>query len=320
MASQLSSAACTLAALVLVCLLTNPLAAQAEAPRRVAPAALPPTQRDVIREQRRAQIALDGENQFRYAREVQADGFQLRARQLLQNFLILFPDHPRRFAALELLAEIETELDRPEAAARAYRRAFAAVPREDRGLRAALAAGRLYAGLGQSDTAREIFEMIAARQPGSALAREVAIELQALGLPIRYDRSAISESAANSSETRSETGPGGTTPGVSLGRNNSDNSPNATESGADRGLLDANSQGDSDDGRQQNSGSVSTAENAAPGGSTGTPQSLSETDTTGGAEGSQGMRGSSDRALELMGEGVERLPQEQASAESDLPE
>ena len=108
------------------------------------------------------EVRQEGENRFRYARELHADGYLVRARQLLQDFLILFPDHVRRFQVLELLAEIEVEQDHPERAALAYRRAYASVPGEDRGLEAALKAGRILAGLGRFGEARALFREIQA--------------------------------------------------------------------------------------------------------------------------------------------------------------
>lgn len=158
-----------------------------DATDRVVPGGkLPPTQASVTAGKFRQEFQIDGENQFRYGRELHADGFRDRSARILNDFLVLFPRHPRRFEALRILAEIEVEQDRPVPAIDYYRRAFREAPGQDRGLEAYLQAARLLAGLGESTAARFIFEDIQRRKPDSRLARLAGNELRALGLR-RFD-------------------------------------------------------------------------------------------------------------------------------------
>ncbi|MEQ9363028.1 MAG: tetratricopeptide repeat protein [Leptospirales bacterium] len=269
---------------------------------RTPPPKLPPTQESVRRQKMRAQLRIEGENKFRYAREMQADGYLVRSRQLLQDFLILFPEHDRRFAALEMLAQIAEDQDQPEQAVAAYRRAYAAVPGEDRGLTAALQAGRLLAGMGRTDEAKALFQEIQARKPDSKLARLVAIELQALGLPVLYDRFAP---AVNNGDVNNSTDPDGEVRQNS-GPGRSDPAPAEGDGNSDRGLLDGTTGVPTDDGMSPDSTGQArrTETESGPSGSESAPATENGFDQAEQASG--GPATVSDEALMRMGEGVER--------------
>jgi tetratricopeptide (TPR) repeat protein len=244
---------------------------------RQAPRELPPTQAEIQREKMRAQLRLDGENRFRYAREMFADGYLERARQLLEDFLILFPAHGRRFDALQILAQIESERDRPEGALAAYRRAYAETPGDDRGLEAALRAGRILAGLGRNAEARQLLQDVQRRKPDSRIARLAATELRALELPVGYDG-------------LSDRPDSGETAGPDAGAN------------SDRGLLDGTDRVPTNGGKPAESG-VSPVESSDPGG-----ESLDRASPAESPGVSDVPAGLSGDALERMGEGVEQIP------------
>lgn len=267
---------------------------------RTAPPELPPTQESVRRDKMRAQLKIEGENRFRYAREMHADGYLVRSRQLLQDFLILFPKHDRRFSAFEMLARIEEQQDHPERAVSAYRRAYAAVPGEDRGLDAALRAGRILAGLGRLDEAKAIFLEIQARKPDSRMARLVEIEMRALGLPVIYE--------AVDTGVNTESGNNKTATGDDVRQNPTPVDGSGVDQGnSDRGLLDGTDGVPVDDRR---SGDADTR-TGVRGERTGDSRSNSTLPgdsgqnqmESGSADGSVKL---SNEALQRMGEGVEQ--------------
>ncbi len=278
---------------------------------RTPPPELPPTQASVIREKMRVQIRQEGENKFRYARELHADGYLVRARQLLEDFLILFPDHQRRFAALEILARIEEEQDQPARAASAYRRAYASVPGEDRGLESALRAARLLAGMGQTDEAKALLLEIRARKPDSRLARLVEVELQSLGLPLLYERGQSNPGDAGTNNTTenadgvrqnpSEMEPGESRDGgsgQSTDRPNQNRRPVDDAGESSRGLLDGTDGVPTDDDRSTDLGR---------GNGQSRPNSAGDASADGQLDGAaSGNGGVSNEALLRMGEGVER--------------
>ncbi|MCR9144102.1 MAG: hypothetical protein NXI24_17775 [bacterium] len=290
---------------------------------RTAPPELAPTQESIRRRMMRAQIKIEGENKFRYARELEADGYLVRSRQLLEDFLILFPGHDRRFAALQLLARIAEQQDQTERAVVAYRRAYAAVPGEDRGLESALQAGRLLAGLGRTDEARKLFLEIQGRKPDSKLARLVAIELQALGLPVVYDRLDGQGRGRGQGQGDANNGRGNyTTENAGDVRQNSGAAGRGEGSGtpddnSGRGLLDGTVGVPTDDGTSTNSGGSSTGtatdggtavgdDGLAPNSSAPRDDRSSRTESNSGNGAPDGAAGLADEALSRMGEGVER--------------
>jgi TolA-binding protein len=129
------------------------------------------------------ELARDGESRFRYARELYADARYARARDLLEDFLLLFPEHPRRIEALRITAEIDARNGNVEAAVRRFTRAYREAPDGETGARAYLQAGRLLAASGEPERARPIFEEVKRRVPSSATARLADQELLALDLP-----------------------------------------------------------------------------------------------------------------------------------------
>lgn len=147
------------------------------------PAAGDQTQAERRRGLVQAELARDGESRFRYARELFADGRYARARALLEDFLLLFPEHPRRIEALRIAAEIDARNGDVEAAVLRYTRAYREAPDGETGARAYLQAGRLLAASGEPERARRIFEEVKRRVPSSATARLADQELLALDLP-----------------------------------------------------------------------------------------------------------------------------------------
>ncbi len=135
--------------------------------------------RDIVQ----AELARDGESRFRYARELYADGRYARARDLLEDFLLLFPEHPRRIEALRITAEIDARNGDIEAAVVRFTRAYREARDGESGARAYLQAGRLLAASGEPERARPIFEEVKRRVPSSATARLADQELLALELP-----------------------------------------------------------------------------------------------------------------------------------------
>lgn len=256
---------------------------------RTAPAELPPTQESIRRRKMSAQIKIEGENRFRYARELEADGYLTRARQLLEDFLVLYPEHDRRFAALEMLARIEEQQDRPERAVAAYRRAFQSVPGEDRGLEAALRAGRILAGLGRVQEARRLFQEIQSRKPDSRIARLVDIELQALGLPLIDDGGGRGQPSGNDPAPDDE-----------MGQSTGSSDVDSTEAAPNRGLLDGT------DGVPTNGGRSGDA--AVDAGKMSKSQQNSGAQTKNQSQMESSSRQPPAEALQRMGEGVEQLP------------
>lgn len=176
-----------------LCACGGELLAQAAAPGAAEPAA-PASEtperaaRDETQAERRrglvqAELARDGESRFRYARELFADGRYARARDLLEDFLLLFPEHPRRIEALRIAAEIDARNGDVEAAVARFTRAYREAPDGEIGARAYLQAGRLLAASGEPERARPIFEEVKRRVPSSATARLADQELLALELP-----------------------------------------------------------------------------------------------------------------------------------------
>ncbi len=251
---------------------------------------LPPTQASVTAGKFREEFQIDGENRFRYGRELHADGFRDRSAQILRDFLVLFPRHPRRFEALRILAEIEVEKDRPVPAIDYYRRAFREVPGQDRGLEAYLQAGRLLAGLGETETAREVFEDIRRRKPDSRVARQAGNELQALGLR-RFDNAATDPAGDGTS--------GGDA--TSTGDDDRTARPDSGDAGPDAsGVADTDGASTGEAGMLDGAG---TAEQTKPEPS-GNRQNQGDTTGSPGEEG-PGNRQGSESLLDRVGEGVE---------------
>ncbi|MBX7058112.1 MAG: tetratricopeptide repeat protein [Leptospirales bacterium] len=142
-----------------------------------------PTQGERVRRLRREQILREGEQSYGYARELADDGMQTRAIEILQDFLDLHADHPRRASALQLLARLQSEAGHIEQAVSALARAYREAPAAETAARAYLQAGRLLAGQGETERARRIFVEVQARDPGSLTSRLAEQELLALDLP-----------------------------------------------------------------------------------------------------------------------------------------
>lgn len=159
-----------------------PNAAVAAAGSGVLPAD-PPTQGERIRRLRREQLLREGEQSYLYARELADDQMERRAVEILEDFLDLYSDHPRRPQALQLLARLQSESGRVEQAANTLIRAYREAPAGEAGMRSYLQAGRLLAGQGETERARRIFLEVQNRASGSAVGRLAEQELAALSLP-----------------------------------------------------------------------------------------------------------------------------------------
>jgi tetratricopeptide (TPR) repeat protein len=117
------------------------------------------------------------EGLYRYANELRASGLLLRSLDLYENFLVLYPDHPRAFDATIDIAETYRKLNRFREAGRIFEKAYAIYPEQERGLIAYLNAARIYSDLGEREKAERILNDIIARRPFSPVSRMARADL-----------------------------------------------------------------------------------------------------------------------------------------------
>ncbi len=109
----------------------------------------------------------DGEARFLYAQMSFLDGHAQRASELLNDFLVLFPDHPRSIEAMSYLGELKEQNGEYSNALETYLQAYKksednskGIRIKEIGLRAYLQAGHLYLHLGKIKQARHVFTKI----------------------------------------------------------------------------------------------------------------------------------------------------------------
>lgn len=143
---------------------------------------LPATQAAKIQGMRQQQLADDGERKFLYIREIAADNRVEKARRLLVDFLIVFPEHHYAFDAHDMLGDMLARQGRPVEAAYAYRRAFQSAPNQARALDSSLKAGRLLTEMGQYAEARRVYREVIRIRPSSVQSRQAELELRSAPL------------------------------------------------------------------------------------------------------------------------------------------
>lgn len=122
----------------------------------------------------------DGEIRFRYASMLFVANHYKHAQELLEEFMILFPNHPRQTEVGNYLARIAEKQGRFEDAMRQYIQIYHQEATSEIALNAYFAAGRLAVNMGQVEQARLIFETIRNLPYAPDVAKLAQIELEAL--------------------------------------------------------------------------------------------------------------------------------------------
>ena len=133
---------------------------------------------------RLSQLNAERENEgkllFQYARNLHASGLLRRSLDLFENFLILYPDHPWTFDALNECAEIYLKFSRTRDAVEYYKQSFRAAHNREKGDLAYLQAGKILSDMGEAKEARRIFKELIELKPASRVAQLAEVELNAI--------------------------------------------------------------------------------------------------------------------------------------------
>jgi len=123
---------------------------------------------------------VQGQLSLRYAENLIAAGQTIRARQLLEDLIVLYPFHPDNATMLTLLGDLASRRGALEDALVWYRRAYLEGRNKEKASRAFLKAGELASEMGETRLAEEIFLELAKERKYEDIGRDAENRLKAL--------------------------------------------------------------------------------------------------------------------------------------------